>query len=269
MNKTTKSIPQKETPPSSLWHYTSFEALTQILDPNKAGVVLRFHLSNPLQTNDKKEVHFFDNYVYTGKIGKELKLQMDIMTKKIGMPFTLSFIQHKESKKSYPACEIPMWRMYGNQFKGVRLKFNYTKMSSYYKSQTIGGLVKCNYQTVTEMRKKGQDIRNRFKQSDADFNLEDIYKAAVCYKTYDWEYENEWRLIAWCNDIKKMGFYPQSGKLYIPYEIPLDFLETIEIGPKADYEAYEASLQLIKQKLGNSSDNHFTIKKSKLDIGYV
>lgn len=275
MNKKNKTTPlkEKESKPSSLWHYTSFETLTKILDPSKECIkdrkMLNFRFGNPLQTNDKKEVHFFEEFVYKGKIGNELKQQVENVKEDIGKPFILSLIHHRENPRNYLSCEIPMWRMYGNQFAGVRLKFDYQKMEKYCKSSSDISLEKCTYLTKTKMEEKGKSIRDTFMQSNVDTELKKIYKASVCYKTYDWEHENEWRLIVWSNDNNKIDFNPQNGRLFIPQEIPLDWLTAVEIGPKADYEACEGSLQLIKEKLGSISENHFKIKRSKLEIGYV
>ena len=264
---------KKESEPTSLWHYTSFETLTKILNPNNECLIkkqmLSFRLGNPIQTNDKKEIHFFDDYVYDGKCGNELKQQIDGIREQIGMPFILSLIHHIETHKGYPSCEIPMWRMYGNQFKGVRLKFDYKKMKDYYKLIDNVNLEKCIYLTVNEIKNKGKEIRYSLKQLNENFDFENVYKASATYKTYDWVYENEWRIIAWCNNINMIDFNEQTGRLFIPYEIPLDFLNAIEIGPKADYDACKCSLELIKEKIGNIPENHFDIKQSKLKIGYV
>ena len=260
-------------PPSSLWHYTSFEILTHILDLKneclKDRQMLNFHFGNPLQTNDKKEVRFFEEFVYDTKKGKELKLEVERVKTNIGNPFCLSLIHHIEDEKNYPSCEIPMWRMYGNQFSGVRLRFDFKKIKNHYSKLDNYNIFRCNYLTKTKMAEKGREIRKLFKQSDTCLDIEKIYKDAISYKTYDWVYENEWRIVAWCKDNNKVDFIPQTGRLYITQEIPLDFLETIEIGPKADQEAIEGSLNLIKEKIGDIKENHFNIKKSKLQIGYV
>ena len=256
--------------PSSLWHYTSFEVLTHLLDLSVDSSIydgnMTFRFSNPLQTNDKKEVHFFKDYVYSTKGGEKLKSYVENLNNTIGMPFTLSLIHHLEKERHYPSCEIPMWRMYGDKFEGVRLRFDFQRL----KKHKNWDLIKCQYLTKTQMEKKGREIRKAFQESSDSINLDHLYKEAVCYKTYDWVYENEWRLVLWCNDSNKKCYNPLTGRLYISHNIPLEYLDAVEIGPKADQEAIEGCLLLIKERLQKSQvDAHFKIIKSKLQIGYV
>ncbi len=262
-----------KTLPNSLYHYTSFEVLTHILDLKneclKERQMMKFHFGNSLQTNDKKEVQFFKDYVYKNKGGEKLYKQVENIRNKIGEPFILSLIHHVNTKSSYPSCEIPMWKMYGNNFAGVRLRFDFKKMQEYYKDKDNIDFAKCQYNTISEMEEKGRNIRNSFDRDAQNSDLENLYKQAILYKTYDWEYENEWRLVAWCNNTNMIDFISTSGRLFIEQEVPLNLLEAVEIGPKADQIAIEGSLNLIKNKLGNIPENHFKIEKSKLQIGYV
>lgn len=119
------------------------------------------------------------------------------------------------------------------------------------------------------MEEKGQNIMMSFLTQSDEFDIQHVYKDVVCYKTYDWVYENEWRLVVWCNDLSRIKF-DQVGRLFIPIKMPLGCLETIEVGPKADYEAIEASLLLAKEKLScKGIETNFKIKQSKLQIGYI
>ncbi len=268
MNTTKRK--KKDSLPSSLYHYTSFEVLTKIMpiDKEKSNSNLCFWFSNPLQTNDKKEIRFFEEYVFKNKTGQKLKTEVEAIKEKIGSPFTLSLIHHKEETKTYPSCEIPMWKMYGNNFGGVRLRFDFHKLKKYFESNNCIELKQCLYLTKTEMVETSRHLKKANQDNPKDF-VEKIYKEAVCYKTCDWEYENEWRLVKWSKDIEAIGFRLTDGRLYLPVTFPFELLETIEIGPKADQEAIEGSLLLIKKKLQNISDAHFEIKKSKLEIGYI
>lgn len=261
--KTEKTSSDK---PNSLYHYTSFDAVTQILwgDSAQKEKSLCFWFGNPLQTNDPREVHFFEEYVYDGVKGKALKQKTQTLQDKIGMPFILSLIHHKNIVHKYPTCEIPMWKMYGNNFEGVRLRFNFGKLNNYCIKNNIN-LIRCNYLSVSKMTEIAREIRR-----DSDDNkLENIYKEAVCYKTYDWSYENEWRLVAWNPDKDKIGF-KSNGRLYMPVFLPIELLEAIEIGPKADHKAVEGTLDLIKSKLKSRSlFSDFKVVRSKLQIGYI
>ena len=244
-------IPQEK--PSSLWHYTSFETLTHILDTNNECMenrrMLSLHFGNLLQTNDLKEVHFFEEYVYKHKGGEKLKETIETIRPNIGYPFSFSLIHHKEIVKKYPSFEIPMWKMYGKNFCGVRLKFNYKKMKEYCKSFSDIDLKKCQYYSKTQMEDRGKTIRKTYQDEETVIaNLESVYKDSVVYKTYDWVYENEWRIVKWVKDINMVDYSRETGRLYIKQEIPLDCLEIIEIGPKADQTAFHNSLDLIQKK---------------------
>lgn len=250
--------------PKSLYHYTSFEAVTKILGIEfLKKEQLSFRFSNPLQTNDPREVKFFEDHVFNTKTGKELKDKIDSIKSDIGDPFTLSLIYHKqrEDGERCLSTEIPMWKMYGDNFKGVRLRFSYKKLSEYCESSGNLSLNKCVYKQKTDMTEHGRTIRN----SKQDLDLESIYRQSILYKVSDWEYENEYRLIKWCKDLGQRDFVPTTGKIYIPMTLPLSSLEAIEIGPKADQPALEGSLNLLKSKY----DLDIKVSKSKLEIGYV
>ncbi|QYR10356.1 DUF2971 domain-containing protein [Prevotella sp. Rep29] len=255
--------PRRASLPTSLYHYTSFEVLTNLLKSDRetdGAYNLHFWFSNPLQTNDKREVHFFNEKLFETKKGKELEKQIDDIKNKVGNPFTLSFVHQKKSCSN----EIPMWKMYGNNFKGVRLKFNFKKLQNLFQNKNGYDLILCEYLNKNQMDVITRNIRN-FK----DRELEDIYKKAVSYKMNEWSYENEWRIVFWTNEITKVEYRTNDGRLYMPIKIPLDCLDLIEIGPKADQDAIDGSLKLIKEKIGDVTENHFDILKSKLQIGYV
>lgn len=180
------------------------------------------------------------------------------------MPFTLSLSQIREFHPGYPFCEIPMWRMYGDNFKGVRLKFKYQKLKQYCRKTGYLDLVRCCYLTETKMDEEAKKVRNSIKDQGFTSELETVYKDSVLYKTYSWVYENEWRIVKWNQSINEIGVR-SNGRLYLPMKIPLTLLESIDIGPKADFEAVEGSLNLILKKYNTT----FKINKSKLQIGYV
>lgn len=254
---------KKPSPPTSLFHYTSFEVVTKILKDKGTRediINLHFWFSNPLQTNDKKEIHFFNEDLYKGVKGKKLKKQIEEISTEIGYPFTLSLVHQRQNMSN----EIPIWKMYGDNFKGIRLKFKFEKLKQYILQQTSTALIPCNYLNKTQM----EEITRNIKKSQ-DERLEEIYKKAVSYKMNEWAYENEWRIVHWNNNNTDVGYRSSDGRLYLPVTIPLDCLEAIEIGPKADQDAIEGSLNLIKAKIGDIKENHFKIIRSKLQIGYV
>lgn len=256
---------------SSLYHYTSFDALIGMLkDEYTKKKNMNLWFGNPLQTNDKKEILFYEEYVFANKSGDILHKEIDKLKDDVGRPFIFSMVGHRETIKSYPSCEIPMWKMYGNDFCGVRLRFKFEDIKKYCEDTENTDLYPCYYLTKEEMKKEGREIRNSVKV-DTDgtkTNLERLYKNSVLYKTCDWIYENEWRIVMWEKNVTKMAFKP-NGRLYRAVTIPLDLLKEIEIGPKADQKAIESSLDLLNAKINYEVNIDFKIVKSKLEIGYL
>lgn len=251
----------KESKPTALYHYTSFEVLTKLfnekgeLDDKKA---LHFWFSNPLQTNDKNELHFYNEDLFNGVRGKEIEKEINRMKNEIGTPFTLSLVHQKKEISN----EIPLWKMYGDNFKGVRLKFNFKELQLNFNDRETK-LIQCVYLNKTQMNEEIRQIKKTQRTE-----LEEMYKKSVIYKTKEWAYENEWRIVLWNKEIDDEG-YRNDGRLYLSVKIPLSCLDVIEIGPKADQEAIEGSLNLIKAKLGDIEENKFKIQKSALQIGYI
>lgn len=255
-------------PPSSLRHYTSFDTLNKIfkIDASKDEELL-FWFSNPMQTNDPKEMKFFNDSLYRGSKRDSIKDSLEMVQKKTGHPFTLSLSHHLNVPANYQFCEIPMWDMYGDKFKGVRLRFRFKELKDYCKSCKYIDLVQCKYLTKTEMDEITKSIRHSI--NDNQVELEKIYKEAVVYKGCGWLYENEWRLVSWSNN-DDMIDSKADGRLYLPVKLPMRLLDAIEIGPKADFSAITGALELIKRKfLSKGINADFDIIESKLKIGYV
>ena len=268
---TIRSILQ-ESIPSTLRHYTSFESLTNILkvDASK-GEEMCFWFSNPVQTNDPKELHFFTESLYKGSLRNHLKGHLEDAQSRIGHPFTLSLTHHIESPKTYPFSEIPLWGMYGNHFNGVRLRFKYKALKQYCEEHDDLDLVRCKYITQTEMDTKTRNIRKIIKNNKDNYSndFDQIYKESVCYKGCGWLYENEWRLVHWYKGADQIG-YKTDGRLYLPIKLPISLLDAVEVGPKADLSALKVALELIKKKYSsNGIIASFNIIESKLKIGYV
>ncbi|MBR2232014.1 MAG: DUF2971 domain-containing protein [Bacteroidaceae bacterium] len=254
--------------PTSLWHYTSYEVLNKIMkDASSGRDYMCFWFSNPLQTNDSREVHFFQDHFLKKKRRKAIYSVFEKYHNIIGHPFTLSLIHQREGYKTYPFCDIPMWGMYGDNFKGVRLKFNFDLLKQYCQDEKEIKLIQCQYLTESDMDDKARQISNA--KNDSENDMEKIYKQAICFKKCYWAYENEWRLVVWKNSIENIYSKP-DGRLYTQIELPLCLLEAIEIGSKADQDAIEGSLHLLKKKLISKGISvQFEIRRSKLQFGYV
>lgn len=251
--------------PTCLYHYTSSKALKGMLEEVHESADndgLLFHLCNPMQSNDKREVNFFEDYVYKGFLGDKLKKAVDNISESTGKPYTISFIHHYEGsivknfgQRYYPHCEIPMWKMYGDDYTGIRLKFKAMELCSFFAKKSIS-LQKCEYATINKMKDVGKKIRK------GEETPEQLYKKSVLYKMAHWAYENEWRAVMWAKD-SDPNIEKTNNKIYSKCLIPFEYLQEITIGPKAIPEDIDY-LQSLPQK--RAKMKHVKIKKSKLPI---
>lgn len=261
--------------PSTFYHYTSVSSLFKILDRKTLGnEMISIKFSNTMQTNDPKEVHFFNNYVFndtkSGEIMNSLKSLLDFNSE----PFSFSLIHHYEGneeklfgRKGYPHCEIPMWSMYGDKFKGVRLKFDAQELKAYIEGKPNFILKKCDYKTISEMREIGKEIRTKFRNGSIDNEkLISLYKNACFYKPFSWAYECEWRIASFVKCADAICINGNNGKNYILTQLPLNCLRAIEIGPLADYGQILSSLSVLQEKY--TQMKKVKIIKSNLQVKY-
>lgn len=240
-----------------LYHYTALEALFGIVDLEQGKLHLR--LSNPLECNDKKEIHFFEKYVFKHQSGMELQNKVEEMKTSFGEPYSFSLIQHLAytnfGAKGYPHCEIPMWSMYGDNFKGVRLQFRFKKLSEYINPQSKDvELSKCQYLKANEMEEKGR-IYRRQKE-----NMDVLYRSIPFFKSFHWVYENEWRIVSW---IKKENEVRHDGKDPFMIDFPLQCLTKICVGSKVSDVDYKNVINVMKDKLQTLK---IAIERSSLKI---
>lgn len=260
--------------PSVFYHYTSVASLFKILcckALEKETVSIK--LSNTKQSNDPKEVHFFKDYVFndtkSGEKMNSLKSKLDFNRE----PFSFSLIHHYEGneeklfgRKGYPHCEIPMWSMYGDKFRGVRLKFDAQKIKEYVEKEDFI-LQKCAYKTISEIKEIGKEIRTKFRKKQiVDEDLKSLYKDACFYKPFSWAYECEWRIASFVKCTEEICIDENNGKNYILTQLPLNCLKVIETGPLADYGQIHSSLSVLQEK--HTQLKNVKIIKSKLQVKY-
>lgn len=261
--------------PSAFYHYTSVASLFKILCCKALEKeTISIKLSNTMQSNDPKEVHFFKDYVFndtkSGKKMNSLKSKLDFNRE----PFSFSLIHHYEGnevklfgRKGYPHCEIPMWSMYGDKFKGVRLRFDAKELKACVEEKINFILHKCAYKTISEVKELGKDIRTQFRTGEiVDEDLISLYKEACFYKPFSWAYECEWRIASFVNRNDGICIDENNGKNYILTYLPLKCLKAIEIGPLADYGQIQSSLSVLQEK--PTQLKNVKIIKSNLQVKY-
>ncbi len=262
----------KESPPSSLHHYTSMDALTamlnQVLKDNKKGnPMLTFHASMGYSMNDKAEGTLFADRIFTDSIGKtKLKEQFDDIKKTEGEIFVVSFSRSKRNSQN--TGDVAMWNMYGDSNKGVILVFDYKKLDAYAKGKDLT-LIPCEYYKTEDITEVVTAINTSIKgiaNIQIHNKLVEILYSTYSKKKWQWDYEGEYRLLLQNKDpLYKTGKYGLTA--YSEVKIPLDCLKTIIIGPLAEQEIAEKSLNLIKNKLTQLNKGlNFSITKSNIQI---
>ena len=256
-------------PPSSVVHYTSLDVLSTIL--NKAlengSDAITLHLSHLTKMNDSGEGRFVWDRFFTDYFKKQnLKSSWEEYYLS-HMPFVLSTIATDNISKNNGS--IPMWRMYGNEFKGALIRFNGEKLTAYCTEKGYR-FESCDYRTITDV---GKIIKGLNKISPKANNLleyfDEIMRRSCFIKNICWNYEKEWRILAFAETAAVKTKQTLRGLVeYIELDIPIDLIEEICIGPLCNEDISMSSLELLTSKLQSVHNDkvHFKISKSKLPI---
>lgn len=263
-----KEMPSQK--PTTLLHYTSwssFQGMLQfVLDAkeNKERY-LCFHASHINAMNDRTEGKLILDYFFTGSgLLNDIQEKMSEVREKAGEPYVISF---SHSKQGIEHNIIPMWMMYADGGKGVCLHFDYKLIKDNIPNDVK--LMECQYKTIGEIKSiakvKRDNIKDEFKGNrDITNLLSDLMFDIPLYKEKYWEYESEWRLVTIKNNPKykvgRLGFVP-----YQEIRLPLSALTKITIGPCANQEVIENTLNLLKSEL-DIEEKKLHIGKSKLKI---
>ena len=154
-----------------IYRYTSFETLFAML--NKGT----YRMSGIVGMNDKSETDYFEKKSALNTIGSSVRDLND------------SYLSSCTSLKDY----LTMWRLYGNDGKGVCLEF---KILHERKRLNNFILAPINY---AETRKKHKVVESLKKLSDANMRFSELYKWKHFFKPYDYNVEEEIRLIFFDN----------------------------------------------------------------------
>ena len=160
---------------------------------------------------------------------------------------------------------LPMWKMYGDNFKGCRLRFGYNELTNHIdglKSQKYEiSLGICEYAKSNDVKEIIKEIN---KHNNNELNNSDLLRKAVFTKLHHWEYENECRIMILekPENVRKK-FSANRVIQYIKFDIPITCLKEIMLGPLTNEDIMEP-LSSIVRKLNNSKQ--IKVTKSKLAI---
>ena len=250
-------------PPSSLAHYTSVDVLKIILEGALASEKGEFtmHLSHLAMMNDAKEGAYTLDRYFKDSIKKDTlrrKWEDEYFPKHI--PFILSTI--RTTTETRDKGSLPMWKMYGDDFKGALIRFNFGKLKKYCEDNSLL-LASCEYMTTKECSELIKQLNG------VEPNFDELLEKSSLIKNRCWEYENEWRIVAkrTIDDIKVKNT-ARGVVQYIELKFPIDLIEEICLGPMNNSVFTKPSLILVKDKLINKFRNkvHFNIKSSNINI---
>lgn len=290
-----------------VYHYTSFETLFALLESSKKykayGKCLHFRASNIYKMNDPKEMEagfeavkqLLRKYESERSIPKGMRLseiyndevnenacKEDYMKGKEKyaivcghIPFSISF----SARGDY----LPMWSLYGQNMKGVCLKFNTSELQEHvstlgsdYTLEKVVYSVEKGTRTLESLIEFSYDTHLDGKRSEPKSMIDDKIGelADLClivspfYKYLDYEYEQEVRLAyTKCYPTKCdfnnpfMGLEHHVIEPFVKIPIPVNCLKEIIIGPDANYEVMKHILEL---ELENCGINPSIVKQSRI-----
>ena len=262
----------KKSPPTSLLHYTSLEAFFSMIKDVYEGKSdnLNVHLSNIRMMNDLGEYNLIiDKFLTNSKSKQIIRNQIEQIILNKGDIFVYSLMYSDKFRMG----KIPMWKMYADNCKGVKLRFNYKNLNSYLSNLSNGfdyKLKECKYFTFNEINKKVAEYNYCFKKNKCDsedseyINLLNSLLNEVSFIKYKyWEYESEYRIVVRSKS-NKFKLTPRGLVKYHELPIPISLLEEVQIGPSANLVTTKESLETIKRALFKSTK--FNISESKLLI---
>jgi len=264
-----KDKKQKKTSiPTTLLHYTSWEAFLGIFDNSlkSNSYDLTLHASQVYAMNDRIEEKFIlDEFFTESDVMTKIREKVKSVKDKEGETYIVSFSRSTIVRSN----RISPWLMYASNGRGVCLHFDYKKIEEIIGENKNMRICECKYCDKDTIREKAKELRYQIKeQRDAQNEkalIKELLFTASTYKPKCWQEEKEYRII----QINKNPKY-KVGRLglvsYQEINIPLDALKTITIGPMANKRIVRHSLQLLHERLYDDVKKGFKIEVSKLQI---
>lgn len=253
----------------SVAHYTSLNTLCEILNSaikNNGDITL--HLSLQTTMNDPYEGNFVLNSYLTKSARKKNITSNWKQYYQSNMPFIFSTVLSTAQTRDTGA--IPMWKLYGDDFRGVLIKFDGPELKKYAQNNSINGIrfEECRYLNITERGKLITKL-NKLPISNNPNFLKDLLRISCLVKHSLWSYENEFRIIKFATlKDSKFKSTPRGITQYIELTLPVSCITAIMLGPNCPSSPTIQSLEAMKEKINlhHPGKASFKIIKSKLQI---
>ena len=252
--------------PSSLVHYTSLEVLHSLLQGAIEGGMITLHLSHQRMMNDPYEGELFINNFINLYLQNDADKNNWEKFRRKHTCFVFSTIRSAR-ESMYDGSQL-MWKMYGDDFRGALIKFNYDLLQKFIKevNQTKGYtsvvLEKCEYLEISS--KQAGEVAKIGKN---DWHT--CIKRSAFVKPLFWNGEKEFRIVVIADEqVAKTKNTARGIVMYYELKIPIELIRAIIIGPKCDQTITLTSLEHLKNKINEKQQNkaNFTISQSSAKI---
>ncbi len=219
---------------TNLYHYTSIEALYAIIQGiNNGNVCLRgTHISF---FNDLTDGVLSANALFACGVPRNV---ITALMSCSGFPYVVSLSEKED--------DLNMWRCYATEGKGVAIELKKSVLDNTFGDE----LQKCKYISPKEVEcliksTFGVEIYNDAKDT---LPLSRFLHSSCIYKHNSFRDENEWRIIK--HDVtEKFRLGPTGIVPYLDFNIPIDAISSIRLGPKCDFPRNSFSItELLKTK---------------------
>ena len=295
---TLPKISENERKNNKLYHYTSLNALNAMLSNSRCQsnekIEFVMRATSGFSMNDSEEIKYgIDKFAHLLKIienelnikehklsdvlinkGKESSFYQflkDELPQTNYIPFVISLTKEEDS--------LPMWKMYGDDFHGVRLEFSEYGLTQNLRTTNLfrSVMAEVTYKEIISPIK----WRNRNNDDTVYFHLKTLYKLYISsidtegfcespikkkmqslllmvalalsfLKTKDWEMEKEWRLVYVELNPQNYRYRVSKEKnlirhLEVPF--PINAIEGIKVGPLVD-DITIGTLNILLESLG-------------------
>jgi hypothetical protein len=157
-----------------------------------------------------------------------------------------------------------MWKMYGDNGKGAFLRFDFKKLNKYCESSESPLKLKpCNYLTTPAKSSLIKELNSYI--SLQEFNK--LLDISSFTKSIEWEYENEWRILAICPQNEACTKITGRGITeYVEVDLPILALKEICLGPQTNINDYNSICYMCENLNDKIKAQEIKVSKSKLKI---
>lgn len=284
--------------PPFLYHYTSIQTLFQLINN------LKFEEPQNVQENDLSFYKFClwgshisymndpsENKLYFNALKEALEwyeMQNNLPPKSPYLQFGKELFEHGNDPYIVSLCDdensLSMWRCYGSNACGVAIAFSFQKLKKYITDSKVIRLEKIDYKkedeiidsfsneylnTVYNNITKIKSISTNSSSVGYKLGLSNSLANKIRIKHKAYSDEKEWRLYTF--ESSPTGYRERNG-LIIPYhvfEIPLDTVERIIIGPCAEQKLNKISIEGLFAKKINGINLNERIVVETSNLPYI